>query len=91
MKNCPTSNMNKSQLWGFEVSHIVISFGCLALSNVLLNVLGLPIIFSWGVGIGALITLRILSHGQQNGHLELSVRYILEPHIYLGHKERGRK
>ena len=47
MKSCPTSNMNKSQLWGFEVGHIVAGFGILATTNVFLNILGGPLIFSW--------------------------------------------
>ena len=88
MKACPTSNMNKSTMWGFEVSHIVAAFIVLAGSNVLLNIIGLPVIFSWGLGIGALLLLRVISHGQKNGHLELLAKYIFESHIYLGHKGR---
>lgn len=88
MKNCPTSNMNKSQLWGFEVTHIVTSFGLLAASNVFLNIFGGPLIFSWVVGIVTLILLRVISHGQKDGHLELLGRFIFEPHVFLGHKER---
>jgi len=90
MKNCPTSNMNRSRLWGFEVGHIVAGFVVLAGSNVLLNILGLPLIFSWVLGISALVALRLISIGQKNGHLELLVRFISEPHLYLGHKEGGR-
>jgi len=90
MKNCPTSNMNKSTLWGFDVSQIVASFFILAGSNVLLNILGAPLIFSWVFGISTLITLRIISHGQKNGHLELLTRFIVEPHLFLGHKLRTR-
>ena len=89
MKNCPTSNMNKSQLWGFEVSQIVTAFFVLAGSNVILNILGAPLILSWIFGISTLLTLRIVSHGQKNGHLELLARYVIEPHMYLGHKERN--
>jgi hypothetical protein len=77
--------MNRSQLWGFEVSHIVTSFGILAASNVLLNISGAPLFLSWIFGLGSLAVLRIVSHGQKNGHLELLGRYIIEPHIYLGH------
>lgn len=88
MKQCPTSNMNKSTMYGFEVSHIVASFVVLAASNVFLNIIGLPVILSWALGIGALLGLRIISHGQKNGHLELLAKYIFEPHIYLGHKNR---
>lgn len=88
MKQCPTSNMNKSTMYGYEVSHIVASFVVLAASNVFLNIIGLPVILSWGLGIGALLGLRIVSHGQKNGHLELLAKYIFEPHIFLGHKNR---
>tara|TARA_B100001248_G_scaffold258884_1_gene243930 strand:- start:937 stop:1233 length:297 start_codon:yes stop_codon:yes gene_type:complete len=86
MKNCPTSNMNKSQLWGFEVSHIIVAFVMLAGSNTLLNVMQGPLILSWGMGIITLLTLRIISHGQKNGHLELLGRFIFEPHLFLGHQ-----
>ncbi len=91
MKNCPTSNMNRSKLWGFEVSQIVTSFGVLAASNVLLNILGGPLIFSWGVGLGTLAALRLISAGQKDGHLELSLKFVTEPHLYLGHKDRLQK
>ncbi len=80
--------MNKSELWGFEVTHIISAFVILAASNVFLNIVGAPLFISWFLGIGTLITLRVISHGQQTGHLELLARYILEPHLYLGHKER---
>ena len=89
MKNCPTSNMNKSKLWGFEVTQIVTSFGVLAGSNVLLNILGAPLIFSWVLGIITLLTLRFISQGQKNGHLELLGRFVIEPHLYLGHQDRS--
>lgn len=88
MKQCPTSNMNKSTMWGFEVSHIVASFAVLASSNIFLNILGFPVIFSWVFGIIALVGLRVISHGQKNGHLELLGKYVFESHIYLGHKSR---
>jgi hypothetical protein len=91
MKPCPTSNMNRSKLWGFEVSQIVTSFVILAGSNVLLNVLGLPLIFSWACGIGTLLILRVVSHGQKSGHLELLARYLSGSHIYLGHQGRPKK
>ncbi len=91
MKNCPTSNMNKSKLWGFDVSQIVASFFALAASNVCLNIVGAPLIFSWVVGISSLLILRIVSHGQKNGHLELLMRFVFEPHIYLGHQGRRQK
>ncbi len=80
--------MNRSKLWGFEVSHIVASFAVLAASNVLLNIFKAPLIFSWALGVAALAALRVVSHGQKDGHLELLARFILEPHIFLGHKSR---
>lgn len=88
MKNCPTSNMNRSKLWGFEVSQIVTSFGVLAGSNIILNILGLPLLFSWIAGLVTLAMLRVVSHGQKNGHLELLARFLVEPHVFLGHCER---
>jgi len=91
MKNCPTSNMNRSKLWGFEVSQIVASFFVLASSNVILYISGNPLILSWVAGIGTLLALRIISHGQKNGHLELLARFIADPHIYLGHSLRTKK
>ncbi len=90
MKNCPTSNMNRSKLWGFEVSQIVASFFVLAASNVALNVMKLPLIFSWVFGITTLIVLRVISHGQKNGHLELLMRFVTAPHVYFGHQGRSK-
>ena len=90
MKNCPTSNMNRSQFWGFEVSHIILSFTVLAASNVLLNIFNSPLIFSWVMGVSCLGVLRLISHGQKNGHLELLARFIFEPHVFLGHAGRKR-
>lgn len=90
MKNCPTSNLNRSTLWGFEVNHIVGAFAVLALSNVFLNIMGAPLIFSWAAGLAVLMILRVISHGQKNGHLELLLRFVLEPHIFLGHRGRER-
>jgi len=88
MRSCPTSNMNKSKLWGFDVSQILGSFFVLAASNVTLNIIGAPLIISWVIGVLTLITLRVVSHGQKNGHLELIMRYVTEPHLYLGHQGR---
>lgn len=88
MKNCPTSNMNQSRFWGFEVGHIVTAFGVLAGTNVLLNFVGGPLIFSWGFGLVTLAALRFISHGHKNGHLELLARFTALPHLYLGHQER---
>jgi hypothetical protein len=63
MKNCPTSNMNRSRFWGFEVTHIMSAFFMLAGSNVALNIMGGPLIFSWAVGGITLALLRVISHG----------------------------
>lgn len=89
MKPCPTSNMNRSKMWGFEVGQILTAFCILALSNVALSIIGGPLILSWLLGGSSLIILRIISAGQKSGHLELLFRYISEPHIFCGHKERG--
>lgn len=91
MKNCPTSNMNRSKFWGFEVSHVVTAFFVLAGTNVFLNILGAPLILSWVVGLSTLVILRVVSHGQKNGHLELLARFVTEPHMYLGHSSRQKK
>lgn len=91
MKNCPTSNMNRSKLWGFEVSQIVAAFAILASTNVILNVLAMPLILSWIFGLCTLFILRVISIGQKNGHLELLLKFTVEPHLYLGHKNRSQK
>ena len=88
MTNCPTSNMNKSKMWGFEVSQIVAAFFVLAASNVILNITGGPLFISWILGLATLAALRIVSHGQKNGHLELLARFVVEPHLFLGHRGR---
>lgn len=80
--------MNKSKLWGFEVSQIVSSFFVLAGTNVALNIMGLPLFFSWIFGIATLLALRVISHGQKNGHLELLAKFATQPHLYIGHKDR---
>lgn len=80
--------MNKSKFWGFDVSHIITSFGILAATNVMLNIFGLPLALSWIFGLLSLIILRILSSGQKEGHLELLMRFLTSPRVYLGHKER---
>lgn len=91
MKSCPTSNMNRSKFWGFEVSHVIASLVVLAISNILLNMLGAPILISWGLGIGTLVVLRVVSHGQKQGHLEMLVKFIASPHIFLGHQLRRKE
>ena len=91
MKSCPTSNMNRSKFWGFEVSHVIASLVVLAISNILLNMLGAPILLSWGLGIGTLVVLRVVSHGQKQGHLEMLVKFITSPHKFLGHQLRRKE
>ncbi len=91
MKACPTSNMNRSKFWGFEVSHVIASLVVLAISNILLNMLGAPILISWGLGIGTLVVLRVVSHGQKQGHLEMLVKFIASPHVFLGHQLRRKE
>lgn len=91
MKNCPTSNMNRSQFWGFEVSHVILAFAILAFSNVLLNLLNLPLLLSWIFAGVSLAALRVVSHGQKNGHLELMARFLTQPHLYLGHAGRRKE
>jgi uncharacterized membrane protein YhaH (DUF805 family) len=83
--------MNRSKFWGFEVSHVIASLVVLAISNILLNMLGAPILISWGLGIGTLIVLRVVSHGQKQGHLEMLVKFIASPHIFLGHRLRRKE
>jgi hypothetical protein len=83
--------MNRSKLWGFEVSQIVSAFFVLAGSNICLSILGLPLVISWILGITALVVLRVLSLGQKNGHLELMAKFTSEPHLYLGHQGRKEK
>jgi hypothetical protein len=89
MRACPTSNMNRSRLWGFEVSHIITAFALLTASNIVLNVLKYPLILSWLIGASALIVLRVLSLGQKEGHLELLLQFTIFPHLYLGHRPRS--
>jgi uncharacterized membrane protein YhaH (DUF805 family) len=83
--------MNRSKFWGFEVSHVIASLVVLAISNILLNMLGAPILISWGLGIGTLVVLRVVSHGQKQGHLEMLVKFIASPHIFLGHQLRRKE
>jgi hypothetical protein len=73
------------------VSQIVVSFFVLATINIGLNLFGGPLILSWVAGLTTLAALRVISHGQKNGHLELVARYLFLPHVYLGHKERFQK
>jgi hypothetical protein len=90
MKTCPTSNMNRSKLWGFEVNQIIFSFAVLTVSNVGIGILGLPLFLSWIAGVATLVILRLLSLGQKDGHLELSIQFLILPHLYLGHGDRRR-
>jgi hypothetical protein len=80
--------MNRSKLWGFEVGQIVAAFIALTGSNIACSTLGLPLLLSWLFGVGTLLGLRVVSLGQKDGHLELTLRFMAEPHLFLGHKER---
>lgn len=91
MRTCPTSNMNRSKFWGFEVSHVIASLGVLAISNICLNALGLSVLISWGMGLTTLLVLRVVSHGQKQGHLEMLVKFVASPHVFLGHQMRRKE
>ncbi|MBS1982741.1 MAG: hypothetical protein JST16_01100 [Bdellovibrionales bacterium] len=80
----PTANLRRSQLWGFEVTHTLGAFGAMTAANFICTSFHLPISLSWGVGIGTLAGLRILSIGKKAGHLGFLVQWLVEPHIYLG-------
>jgi hypothetical protein len=67
----------------------VAAFLVLAASNVGFNLMGAPLILSWVLGGATLLGLRVISLGQKNGHLELLVRFMAGPHLFLGHRERG--
>lgn len=88
MKSCPTSILNRSEFWGFEVSHIVSSFVVLATTNVILGFLRAPLLLSWAFAGISLAVLRLISHGQKHGHLELLGKFLFRPHVYLGHAGR---
>ena len=87
MKPCPTSNMNKSRMWGFEVTHIIFAVSILMLTNLLISFVHGPLF----IGLGTLVTLRVLSIGQKEGHIEMVSQYIIQPHIFLGHANRIKK
>ena len=91
MLNNPTGNLKKSQLWGFEISHIIVSFGLMMVSNFLLSALKLPVFTSWIVGILCLMVLRIMSIGKKAGHLGFLMNFLIKPRIHLGCTLRNHK
>ena len=91
MKTCPTSNMNRSKFWGFEVSHVIASLGVLSISNIVMGAVGVTVLLSWVMGIVTLVILRIVSHGQKQGHLEMLMKFTFSPHLFLGHQLRQKE
>ncbi len=84
MQNNPTCHLKRSELWGFEVTHIVVSFAVMMLTNILCSALKLPVIASWIIGLGCLGALRLLSLGKKAGHLGFVALYLTRPRLYLG-------
>jgi len=84
MQSNPTCHLKRSELWGFEVSHIVVSFIFMMLTNLICSALKLPVFASWFVGIGTLSVLRLLSIGKKAGHLGFVALYLVRSRLYLG-------
>lgn len=84
MRNNPTCHLRKSQLWGFEVSHILVSFSVMMASNLMLSALGLPVFLSWILGLFCLAILRILSVGKKAGHMGFLFSFLVYPRVFLG-------
>ena len=84
MQTNPTCHLKRSELWGFEVSHIIVSFGVMMITNVICSALKLPVFASWIVGLGCLGVLRLLSIGKKAGHLGFVAHYLTRPRLYLG-------
>lgn len=84
MLSNPTCHLKSSQLWGFEIVHIVSSFAVMMLSNLLFSALNLPVVTSWVLGILMLAGLRIASIGKKVGHLGFLASYLIQPRFYLG-------
>jgi hypothetical protein len=91
MQSNPTCQLRRSQLWGFEISHIIVSFAVLMLTNLACSALKLPVISSWIVGLGCLTVLRLLSIGKKAGHLGFVALYLSRPRLYLGGALRSQK
>jgi hypothetical protein len=84
MQTNPTCHLKRSELWGFEVSHIIVSFGVMMLTNIICSALKLPVFASWIVGLGCLAVLRLLSIGKKAGHMGFVALYLTRPRLYLG-------
>jgi hypothetical protein len=80
----PASRIAKSELWGFEITHLLGAIGVLAASNFLLSLLRQPTILSWIGGLFTLALLRLLSVGQKPGHLQFLMEWLGRPHVFLG-------
>ncbi len=90
MLNNPTCHLKRSHIWGFEVAHLGLSLGLMMLSNFALSALGLPVVISWGLGLGLLVSLRVLSIGHKAGHLGFLLRFLVMPRIFIGARLRGK-
>jgi len=84
MQTNPTCHLKRSELWGFEVSHIIVSFGVMMITNIICSALKLPVFASWIVGLGCLAVLRLLSIGKKAGHMGFVATYLTRPRLYLG-------
>ena len=84
MQTNPTCHLKRSELWGFEVTHIIVSFGVMMLTNLICSALKLPVFASWIAGIGCLAVLRLLSIGKKAGHMGFVALYLTRPRLYLG-------
>lgn len=91
MENNPTCHLKRSQLWGFEITHLLASFVLMMVSNLLFSALGLPLMISWILGLVALVCLRLLSLGKKLGHMGFLLSYLTRPRLYLGCLLRGQK
>lgn len=80
----PMSFIKKSELWGFEVAHILGAFSAMTAVNFACSWFHLPLSLSWGAGIVTLLVLRLLSLGKKAGHLGFLAQWLIEPHVYLG-------
>ena len=84
----PAAFIRRSQLWGFEVTHILGAFGAMTAVNFMCSWFHLPLALSWATGVITLLGLRLLSVGKKAGHLGFVVQWIAEPHVYLGARFR---
>lgn len=87
----PTAKLSRSQIWGFEVSHVLIAVSIMLATNSAFSLFGIPVIFSWAIGIGALLGLRLVSHGKKSGHISFLLLKISQPSILLGSIANFRK